>query len=210
MSDGDGEHRTCSKCNIPKPLSAFLRDQKRCRECRRLYNLAYRHAHPERTRELARKYCHENKAQKAATYRRWYYRDIEKSREGNIRRNHNRLDKRTAWMRDYNKRNRFLISLKQVNRSARERGHVGCTATLEEVTQAYTGYCQNPACQRPDTERKLHLDHCHTTGVFRGWLCAQCNQALGLLNDSPAKLRALAAFLERFQPSREEGLHAVA
>lgn len=39
------------------------------------------------------------------------------------------------------------------------------------------------------------LDHCHLTGKFRGWLCANCNFALGLARDSPETLRKLADYL---------------
>lgn len=45
-------------------------------------------------------------------------------------------------------------------------------------------------------KRGLHLDHCHLTDFFRGWLCQKCNQALGMVDDSPDKLRALIAYLE--------------
>lgn len=50
----------------------------------------------------------------------------------------------------------------------------------------------------------LAVDHCHTTGVIRGLLCSPCNQAIGLLRDSPEVLRKAAAYLERHaitQPS---------
>lgn len=30
----------------------------------------------------------------------------------------------------------------------------------------------------------LHLDHCHKTGEFRGWLCSSCNTGMGMLRDS--------------------------
>ena len=29
----------------------------------------------------------------------------------------------------------------------------------------------------------LNLDHCHTTGKVRGWLCDNCNRGIGLLQD---------------------------
>ena len=34
------------------------------------------------------------------------------------------------------------------------------------------------------TDQKLIFDHCHETGKFRGWLCYQCNTAIGNLGDN--------------------------
>lgn len=42
-----------------------------------------------------------------------------------------------------------------------------------------------------------HVDHCHTTGVFRGWICNRCNMGLGLLGDNVAGLRRMIVYLER-------------
>ena len=42
-----------------------------------------------------------------------------------------------------------------------------------------------------------HLDHCHQTDEFRGWLCARCNHGLGHFMDNPEFLRAAAAYIER-------------
>ena len=40
--------------------------------------------------------------------------------------------------------------------------------------------------------RKMHLDHCHVTGKFRGWLCDRCNLGIGAVGDTiPALERAL-------------------
>ncbi len=51
--------------------------------------------------------------------------------------------------------------------------------------------------RRPPGKRGMAIDHCHVTGQFRGLLCAPCNQALGLADEDPARLRALADYLER-------------
>lgn len=48
-----------------------------------------------------------------------------------------------------------------------------------------------------DTTQKIHFDHCHQRGVFRGWICNNCNHALGCVNDDPDRLRKLIAYLER-------------
>ena len=42
----------------------------------------------------------------------------------------------------------------------------------------------------------ITLDHNHKTGKFRGWLCSNCNTALGLVQESKQILRALIKYLE--------------
>ena len=48
-----------------------------------------------------------------------------------------------------------------------------------------------------DRGHPWHLDHCHTTGNYRGWLCGTCNQALGKFNDSTECLQSAIEYLER-------------
>ncbi len=45
-----------------------------------------------------------------------------------------------------------------------------------------------------------HLDHDHDTGEVRGFLCRNCNVLIGHANDSPTRLRAAAAYLDKRQP----------
>lgn len=42
--------------------------------------------------------------------------------------------------------------------------------------------------------RGVFLDHNHTTGLARGWLCGGCNGALGMLNESVDRMVALIAY----------------
>jgi recombination endonuclease VII len=58
------------------------------------------------------------------------------------------------------------------------------------------GWCE--CCGEPATGRRaLHWDHDHALDRFRGWLCAQCNQALGQVDDSIKRLELLIAYLQR-------------
>jgi hypothetical protein len=45
-------------------------------------------------------------------------------------------------------------------------------------------------------EKRRHIDHDHTTGKIRGWLCQSCNQGLGNFKDSINNLKTAIAYLE--------------
>ncbi len=66
-------------------------------------------------------------------------------------------------------------------------------AGLPEPTRPCPEYCE--ICLRPNTKKALALDHDHTTGAFRGWLCNSCNLGLGMLGDSPVALTAALNYL---------------
>lgn len=51
--------------------------------------------------------------------------------------------------------------------------------------------CQICGC----TDRKLVLDHCHSTNSFRGWLCNGCNIGLGFLGDNVKSLERAISYL---------------
>lgn len=42
---------------------------------------------------------------------------------------------------------------------------------------------------------RMHIDHCHTTGVVRGVLCNLCNAGLGNFRDDPGLMRKAIAYL---------------
>jgi hypothetical protein len=58
----------------------------------------------------------------------------------------------------------------------------------------------NGKCQICDAEpANLYLDHDHTTGALRGFICNECNHAIGLCKDSAERLRACADYLDNYQ-----------
>jgi hypothetical protein len=52
-------------------------------------------------------------------------------------------------------------------------------------------------CKLPPRGRwgRLHVDHCHKTGVVRGLLCFRCNAMLGHAEDNPIVLQAVIDYL---------------
>ena len=42
-----------------------------------------------------------------------------------------------------------------------------------------------------------NIDHNHKTGQVRGVLCAECNRALGLLQDNPDTIQGLLNYLNK-------------
>lgn len=51
--------------------------------------------------------------------------------------------------------------------------------------------------ERPQTDRRMHVDHDHATGNIRALLCHHCNLLLGNAKDSVDRLRQAIAYLER-------------
>lgn len=51
-------------------------------------------------------------------------------------------------------------------------------------------------CKSAISESKSHIDHCHSTNKVRALLCGKCNQALGLFDDDPQRIRSAADYIE--------------
>ena len=65
---------------------------------------------------------------------------------------------------------------------------------LLELYEKQNGKCK--ICDtEPTTQRGLHVDHCHTTGIVRGLLCHGCNVALGSMKDDPEILLKAVEYL---------------
>jgi len=90
----------------------------------------------------------------------------------------------------------------EANRKNMLRRYEGMTIeSFDAMLAVQNGVCA--ICQKPETAtrngvvRWLSVDHDHGTNAVRGLLCSDCNTAIGLLGDSPTRLRAAADYLER-------------
>ena len=85
---------------------------------------------------------------------------------------------------------------------------------LQEIKRKYSCITEPPygtpcdACQRP-VYRNWQLDHDHTTGEFRGWICKQCNTGLGNLGDSIEELELRLEYLKRAKVKQNPGQMAI-
>jgi thymidylate synthase len=53
-------------------------------------------------------------------------------------------------------------------------------------------------CRRPsESNRSLHVDHCHITNAVRGLLCEKCNSGLGMFKDNQQTLNNASSYIER-------------
>lgn len=97
-------------------------------------------------------------------------------------------------------------------RAARGKGkpqHRGYTGRDRVQVRARLRASQHGRCAACNTADcgplGLVIDHCHRTGVVRALLCSNCNTALGLLRESPERIRALLKYAESWNQLRLVG-----
>jgi len=165
------------------------------------YHKAYREAHREET-AAALKRSHqahgktkyyENLDLTRAVKRKSYY-----SRRGNVDKallEQKRIDEmrlaqpaKSAGRRAVFSNEERLVRRKACVRKARYK-HVIGIPSLEEPA----------ACEVCGGGGKICMDHNHDTHQFRGWLCDDCNIALGRTKDNINVLKAMIQYLEKRQ-----------
>lgn len=108
-------------------------------------------------------------------------------RSANPERHHE--SSRQSAIRNVEKRKAYMRANSQKHKQAKWK-RLG----YPEPTHPCPDRCE--LCDKPPKgTRGLHLDHCHSTGKFRGWLCQSCNTALGKLGDSIDGLNKALAYL---------------
>jgi|SRR5215472_3001004 len=123
----------------------------------------------------------ERRARKRAQMRAYYWKHRDEILAG----------KRTPKGREYNRQ--YQARMRRVRPERYDTGVKALRAHEIEAGRPKPEHCE--ICGA-GTQR-IHFDHCHQRGHFRGWICSNCNTALGLVNDDPNRLRQLIAYLER-------------
>jgi hypothetical protein len=141
-----------------------------CEGCQNLF-LKYRPQH---------RFCKEQGCNKLRQKERWVAWRERQEAAGTYRDSVNGYQQkyrtRTGYSRDWELRTKYGITL--------------------EFWLAYLDSI-NHKCEICGSEETLCVDHDHTTGIFRGALCGNCNRSIGQLGDTAAGLRKALAYLER-------------
>lgn len=67
--------------------------------------------------------------------------------------------------------------------------------SLYELREKTTN-CKICGRNKDEFKNNLVADHCHTTGIFRGFICNKCNLLLGLAKDDIETLKKAIKYLE--------------
>lgn len=155
-----------------------------CKRCAADNAKKYRQANPEkfRARDAARYNTPEKQDEYCARARAYH----ERNRTQNLRRMRNWYQNNKDKVRARNK----TYNRKPLTREQHRRRH-----GMPEPTRPEPTLCE--CCGKHPGKRGIHLDHCHKTGKFRGWLCVNCNTGIGKLGDSIEGLLTAIAYLSR-------------
>lgn len=106
-------------------------------------------------------------------------------------------EKRLAYQQKSNELRSKDPKKARVGEERRTWKHRGLTSPASPRADA----CE--CCGRPAwlETKNLALDHDHATGVFRGWLCVDCNLGIGKLGDTIAGVEKALAYLTRTRPT---------
>lgn len=95
----------------------------------------------------------------------------------------------------YNEKNKRKFSILKNNAYIKRKYNI----TREEYDKLLVN--QNNRCKccgkegGIENKQMLHLDHCHKTGKIRGFLCDNCNRALGMVKDNINTLQEMINYL---------------
>lgn len=168
--------KVCLKCKEEKPFSLFSKNKRNkdgyqiyCKKCKSLEYLNNKDRYLAKAKEN-----YWDKREEKIEYRRQYYKE-------------NR-EKVLAGMKRYHQANPHV-----------KREHylkINYGITNDDYQTLLTSQNHQCAVCGDSPEYNLVVDHNHDTGEIRGLLCQPCNQALGLLKDSPEIIQSAQNYLK--------------
>lgn len=100
-----------------------------------------------------------------------------------------RAQKRAYYHRHKERRRRIMCE--QGRKYSRRNHEKNANRPCPELCEI----CEKPNSKKGIQNIRLCFDHDHKTGQFRGWICSNCNHALGKVKDDPEILRRMIIYL---------------
>ena len=156
----------------------------------------------ERTRKYMKEYMHERGKlgyykTEATKIRRRKYQSTERAKE--LRKKYRGTESFKRIRAKYKSTDKYkqyvkLHKYKRNNLKCTVKGYGLSYEKYLQTIAAQNGRCA--ACGGTNKENKrLHIDHSHDTGLFRGLLCFNCNAALGQVGDNLYRLIKLVDYI---------------
>lgn len=132
------------------------------------------------------------------TCNNWYnkqHREIHKGYHKDYSERYYQENKKEINLRCKAYREENKVELKEKNKNAKLKSRYGITREqYDNLLEA-----QNKKCFICKNEKKLVVDHDHTSGKTRKLLCDSCNKGLGSFKDNPCYLRAAVDYLDLYK-----------
>lgn len=117
----------------------------------------------------------------------------------------NQITKESRYGETASRENLIKGKILQSKTNARKRGYKACLTPWHMIIGTYTETCM--ICGK-FCGRDIYLDHCHNTGVHRGWICGGCNRSIAIFDNKELLLKALA-YLKLTIALQERTTHAI-
>jgi hypothetical protein len=165
---------------------------------------------PEKARARAAKWYRDNPERVRARVAEWKKKHPDVVRAINAQHYVKNREKYIARAHKWNKENpepRRVGKVKykrtpHAKKKATEYGRRAQGLPIPTRPEPATCECCGRAPMRYGVPTALSLDHDHTTGKFRGWLCNRCNLGIGMLDDTLTGLQNAISYLRRASQSR--------
>jgi hypothetical protein len=167
------EERKAARREASRKWAAAHREEERARHRK------WRETHCEERREANRRYCETHREERRKTDRKWKESHPEQVNAAKRR-----------WYGKHAER-----CLETARKSSYKLKYGITVETYEQLLREQAGVCA--ICGGKPENRRLSVDHDHTTGLVRGLLCRKCNSAIGYMSDSLVKLQRATRYLER-------------
>lgn len=112
-------------------------------------------------------------------------------------------DGHTSWCKNCHKENNKIHYVTSKRWKDIQKRYGISKEKYEEMEKRQGGVCA--CCKQSPKDRGRNgsfvVDHCHTTGVVRGLLCAKCNAGIGFFDDDPELLVLASTYLKTYDDS---------